>query len=425
MGDSVPIGETGRTSGAVVATSEHKGGRKAALTTAPALRTLAIRLLEHVGDLAAESVGQLQSAELAYLSLVPEADLLGTVTSTFRLILRALAMEPVGAEMSTVAASIGRRRAEQGVPLEAVLHSFRIDFRVLWQAVQHEGEGLEVASLGVVLSAVMRLWGVVDAMSVDVSAAYRQVESDAAEARALQRRSLLVALLFGPGPADPIVRTLSSECLLSAEGTFVVVIGETRLPGRDCFEQPERELDRAGFRSVWCLEACGQVGVVELRPERLTELRAVLRRTARGRSGVSPSFTSLRRARDHVWLASCGLSTIREDDVGVASVLDEPVRTAVAAAPEVSLHLARAILGPLGALNDRRRRRLVETLRLYLQTGSVAEVAATLHYHRNTVLNRLEQVESALGISLRSPRDTAAVVLAPEAAGLLENEEDR
>jgi DNA-binding PucR family transcriptional regulator len=76
------------------------------------------------------------------------------------------------------------------------------------------------------------------------------------------------------------------------------------------------------------------------------------------------------------------------------------------------------VLAPLSALRPAERERLLRTVSSYLAgSGSVAETASELHYHRNTIINHLRQFEECTGKSLHRPRDVAEIVIALEAAG--------
>jgi DNA-binding PucR family transcriptional regulator len=55
---------------------------------------------------------------------------------------------------------------------------------------------------------------------------------------------------------------------------------------------------------------------------------------------------------------------------------------------------------------------LFETLRSYLDLGSIAGVATETYRHRNTVRNRLQTVERVTGLDLSKPRDTALLAMA-------------
>jgi DNA-binding PucR family transcriptional regulator len=62
----------------------------------------------------------------------------------------------------------------------------------------------------------------------------------------------------------------------------------------------------------------------------------------------------------------------------------------------------------------RERERLLAVVRAYTATGSVADVAARLYCHRNTVLNRLRRFTELTGRDVTVPADAAVVLLALE-----------
>lgn len=389
-----------------------------------AVTQVAHLLLEKLDGLASVATDEVLATEAAYASLVPPNDLRSTITQNLELILRTLAGERVNTDLDAFAHVIGRRRAQQGVPLESVLHSFRIDFRVLWTAATSEVTELSPEMLPSLLAEAIRLWEVVDSMSIAMSTAYRAFESEVFEAREHHRYALVVALLFGPGPAESLVHKVAADFGFSPENVYVVVAAEP--PGQpqstspQCIERPERLLAGVGFRSAWCRESSGQVGIVELGRRPPTDVSDALRPTIHGRVGVSPAFRSLQRSRDHVWLALAALETVRRGRVGVANLEQNNVRGVLAAAPELSLHLSRMLLEPLMAVAPGQRDRLLNTVRAYVASeGTIADIADKLRYHRNTVLNHLQQFEQITGKSLRAPQDLADVVLALEALDLL------
>lgn len=65
----------------------------------------------------------------------------------------------------------------------------------------------------------------------------------------------------------------------------------------------------------------------------------------------------------------------------------------------------------------------MRTLEVYLESSGGAKAAAqTLHLHPNTLRYRLQRIEEALGLSLKSPEALAQIHLALRAKGLLEEE---
>ena len=89
----------------------------------------------------------------------------------------------------------GRRRAEQGLPLDDVLRSYRIGGRLIWDDLVEVGqdalEAAEVREIGT------RLWEVVDETSAQVAAAYHLHERVLVREDEQQRAELWEGLLGG------------------------------------------------------------------------------------------------------------------------------------------------------------------------------------------------------------------------------------
>ncbi|MGX9901519.1 helix-turn-helix domain-containing protein [Arthrobacter sp. SA17] len=56
--------------------------------------------------------------------------------------------------------------------------------------------------------------------------------------------------------------------------------------------------------------------------------------------------------------------------------------------------------------------RLLETVSVFLDSGSLVETSELLRCHRNTIVNRLTAFEKYTGLNLQKPRDAAAALLA-------------
>jgi DNA-binding PucR family transcriptional regulator len=82
----------------------------------------------------------------------------------------------------------------------------------------------------------------------------------------------------------------------------------------------------------------------------------------------------------------------------------------------------RFVAHSLGRLTDgrvRNRDQLLETLEVYLTSGSVKDAAAALNLHRHTVLYRLEKLRDLLGGDLDSPATRLQLQLALDLRKLL------
>ncbi|MEU0571180.1 helix-turn-helix domain-containing protein, partial [Nonomuraea sp. NPDC005983] len=91
----------------------------------------------------------------------------------------------------------------------------------------------------------------------------------------------------------------------------------------------------------------------------------------------------------------------------------------VAQSPELAAELAERVLGPLAEIGPVERERLLETARTHLAgDGAIAETAAALYCHRNTIQHRFARFRQLTGRDIRAPQDAAVIALALRAAAL-------
>jgi hypothetical protein len=371
-------------------------------------------------ELTEESVREVRRLEGSYRDLVAVEDLSTAARQNLRFVLLTLAGLPLDSELKRLPESIGRRRAEQGVPVDAVLHAFRIDFRVLWEAMLQEIAGRAPDRLQTFLYEVTRVWAVIDSISVSVGSSYRRAEADIARRDDERRQQLFDALIRKSGSATSVARAVSLEFHLSEHDRYVVVHGEVvdSLPALD---SPQRALQEAGMRSAWRNEANKQTGLVEIRRERPSSVIEALRPVARARAGVSPPFQGLARASEHVWLAAAALQAMPPGASGVLAIDDNLVESLVGASPDLSRHLARAVLNGLEGVRPAERARITETFRAWVEEdGSVSAAARRVCRHRNTALNHLRRLETLTGRSLGRPRDVTELIVAMYVEDLLD-----
>ncbi len=152
---------------------------------------------------------------------------------------------------------------------------------------------------------------------------------------------------------------------------------------------------------------------VDLLARRVRDAHRTLRRTVGADMGVGRPHadwgglaTTLGEASDAARLATARPEVghfLRADQLGMAQLLLEWART------DTFEPAARKLLAPLGELPGD----LVGTLSAYLDSGgSLAETAAVLGVHRNTVASRVERVERTLDVTLKDRDDRLALHLA-------------
>ena len=310
-----------------------------------------------------------------------------------------------------------RRRADMGVPLGAVLHAYRLGYRVIWEALlaharlQGDISTDELAEMG------GALWDSIDAFSEVVHAAYRDALVDRARQSEQQRVSLFDALLEGRVEEWAVVGDGARVLDLPAAGLFVAVSGDGNGLAR-----AEQALRRDGLRSVWRARADEYVGVVALdREHPLPAVRRLLCSVATARVGISPPYARLSDTAWAVRLAAVARACSPPGTVAVNTLEDRPIATLVSAGRAVAEQVARAVIGPVLALDAADRALLLETLEVWFDAGgSAAEAGQRMFCHRNTVRNRLQRLEELTGRSLSDPTATSELRVALEVVRLLD-----
>ncbi len=383
----------------------------------PAARALSARLLTDVPHLAAEMVARIMEQEPLYRNpaIIDPEELERSCRENIVYVLHQLAGLPTSDDAA--ARATGSLRAEQGMPIDAVLQAYRVGARFIWEVLVDHGDEETRDSL---LLAAADIWAVSDRLAVDVTDAYRATAAAQALLDRQVREAVLDALLVG---ASDHSRSWDSANLLRLpqEGQFVVVAAECPGPGAEALPKAESLLREVDIASAWRLEADMQEGVVSLRPRfddrRLADL---LRVHAQGRVGISATYgrlddtsVALREAR-----LACQTVTPRTTDVG--SFEDSPVAVLLVSAPDAAANLARRVLGRVLDLPAADRGPLLETTRVWLaEDGSTSAAAQRLHLHRNGVRYRLNRFEELTGRRLGSPTDLADVRIALEAIRIL------
>ncbi|MEV4050164.1 helix-turn-helix domain-containing protein [Amycolatopsis sp. NPDC049688] len=296
----------------------------------------------------------------------------------------------------------GRRRAEQGVPLEAVLHLFRLGTELLWEMLLAAARRRSPDELAEFIDSVMVLWQATDRVSTAMVEGYRSRETRL-RARADRRRERLVRLLVEGRGADPVVAAEAEAGLgLPGHGRYAVV-----LVGCDLADDvvPAPGLAALGVRVVAALYRDRVVWLAELGGVTADRLAASLTPHLQHRAGLSGEVDGLAEIGIAYQLAEIALSTQEPDVPGLAVLDDRLPEALVAASPRLARRLAARTLGRVLELEDEERHVLLATLRAWFSAGRSATRAGELLYcHRNTVLNRLRKLEQLTGASLEDDR---------------------
>jgi hypothetical protein len=368
-----------------------------ALEESSPLEAVASRVLTDLEALLAR-MGEAYRAEIPEYAGLSEVEMAREVLPTSRRLIEiflswVVADRDLTAQELAHFESSGRERLTMGLPLESVLHAYRIAGRTAWTAVceaVQPGQEALLAGLGA------RWIDIVDRTSSVLAQAYVAASHERLRHLDARRRELVEALLTAGGPSDVAAVSLRFSTVLAPTYVPVLVAGAATDIDALLYASPSGTLGghrgnrvlllvpnrldapvaRPGALVAWGLPAlCG--------PALLEEVSHVERllSTARAEGHESGAFGP--------------------DDLLVEQLLLGNERVAAA--------LRRRVADVLAARDGDGV--LTSTLRVYLTTGSVPETARRELVHANTVSYRLGRVRDVTGLDARLPQDAALLVL--------------
>ncbi|MEU2061053.1 helix-turn-helix domain-containing protein [Streptomyces sp. NPDC013455] len=383
---------------------------------AEALRALhrAARVLLHdLPGLTDRLLTALREQEPAYRAALDE-DRPGTWQEAHRSLRHSVSslLDPRGSREAARRCSwrIGVGRAEQGLPLDAVLHAFRLGGSLVWQELVDVTSRTAPEDMRLLVHVAGDVWDFVDEHCTLVADAYRQTERRLARRREDRVRLLTAALLDGTGRIADLPETARTLGLPERGRYAVVAVAGVRSPGT------VRALLPAGARVHWHAGAETDHGIV-LAVDGLVP--AVAEPPPGTRVGIGPVVDGLAAVGGARRLAdtALGLCAGTGGSVRLSAHLPEAL---VLTCPDLAALLVERAFGPLARLEPADADVLLDTLAAWLACdGSAQRASERLYCHRNTVLNRLRRYEQLTGRSLARPADLVETSLALTARRLL------
>lgn len=399
------------------------------LIDADALRVLhraARVLLDDLPDLTDRLVAALQEQEPAYRAAVT-SDPAATWQEVHRSLRHSVSslIDPRGSRDAARRCSwkIGAARAEQGLPLDALLHAFRLGGSLVWQGLIEETCRTAPEDVRLLVHIAADVWNFVDEHCTLVADAYRQVERQLAWRRENRLRVLAGALLDGASRIADLPET-AHALDLPEEGRYVVVAVTARCPTDGA---GARAAHGRGLRVYWHTGVEVDYGIVLLGEggegtdadaDSPLPPSAVPPASGSARTGVSTAVSGLAAVGDARRLADIALDMCPRTG-GTVRLTEHLPAALVASAPDLGTALVERVLGPLSGLEPADEAVLLDTLATWLACdGSAQRAGERLYCHRNTVLNRLRRYEQLTGRSLSRPADLVEISLALTARGL-------
>ncbi|MGH2938618.1 MAG: PucR family transcriptional regulator [Solirubrobacterales bacterium] len=302
-------------------------------------------------------------------------------------------------------ADVAARRIRQGIPLDSVLHAFRIGHEVLWKVIADRADTMPRGPEAVVLM-VQPLMHYIDQVSTIVADVYLREQQHLVADADRVRHDILELLLRGEQIRPDLLD--SAAVTLDLQAPHHVLVGTLTLEQRDLrtlaraveevFEEDAALLVTRQHR-VTCLIKSGA-------PRLATRASRVLDSVAPA-VGVKPRI-GIGRASPLAGTASALAEAERALTLTSAArplvVLEEmpPLEYMIAAADEIALALIPDAVRALALSESEADASLIETFNTYVQHSlNVRQAAIALPAHPNTVHARLRRLSARLGYDLR------------------------
>ncbi len=323
---------------------------------------------------------------------------------------------------------LGRLEMREGRTLGALLAAYRVGAQIAWRRFVEAGTraGLEPTTLYRLGEAI---FAYIDEISSESIEGYAAEQSAAAGERQRRRAQLVLLLAAEPPPAPEVLRAAAVRAAWAPPSRIAALVVEgidserlaSRLgPGTLTGTLESSDGAPARPRAMRALAFVADPDAPRRRAE--VEEAVGTRRAALGPTvPVTEAARSVERARRAMDLRAAG--ALAGD--GLVVTADHAAELLLHADTRLADELAAARLAPLDALKPGARRRLIQTLRAWLdRQGRVDETARLLEVHPQTVRYRLAQLREALGGDLDDPDARFELALALRVRGAADAEED-
>jgi hypothetical protein len=373
------------------------------------LAELAPQLLAQLDAATDRMVEVLLRTEPSYRALVAHGDddLRTSTRANLERGMRMLIGAASGAGHSSLrdAREVGRRRASQGIPLEAALRAYRLGGQVTWEALLAASRTGDGAHDTLLLEVAGSVWRTNDVECAAVAEGYREEQHRLAGVDDATRQQILDGLLAGRGGDPGFVRNASELLALPLDGRLIAVVAPPDSDGGPALDAPGATLLKRGVRSVWGTRSGAQVGVVALGALGVADVLPWLRGATTGPVGVSAVVEGAAAAGTAYRMAETAARTLPAGDRRVVTIDERLPEALLSNSPEISSRLVGQSLGGLLELPEEERSVLLDTLAAFLASdGSPTRAADELYCHRNTVMHRLRRIETVTGRKVTDPR---------------------
>ncbi|MDQ8702537.1 helix-turn-helix domain-containing protein [Streptomyces sp. LHD-70] len=340
-------------------------------------------------------------------------DLRRASVESFTALLDSLSSDGTTNGLAVIAESLGTRRARQAVPLDSLLRAVRLDATVLWEHLAEPSSGVDPTLL---VRNAGRVWGTVDEFVLHVQDAYLAEQLAIEQANADLQRQYLSQLFAATRPTEAALERIAGALRISLSGNFCVAavsrddgaVVRRRIRGKARSAHAFFAYDMGHHTLfVWPTTEAALRRLVAPAKELFADMAVAVAPVARGLARVRESAAAAREIMIDLPMDSSGVATLSDRWRSVTRHL----------LAGVGCDLGQIVFPHLENCTDLERRKILETVSTYLDSGSLGETGRVLHCHRNTVLNRLNAFERYTGLDVQRPYDAAAVIIALEKHG--------
>jgi len=403
----------------------------------PLVRPVVVSFLERLDEVVAEGAHAISNNVPSYARLGEDFmdDVRDAVRENVAILAQVLSQgRDISKEELEQIERVGARRAEDGIPLEDVLHAYRTVSRTCWDVLADECRHFEGDALEASIELAEAVLRYTDQISTCVADAYARAQRSIVREQEGARREFLADLLYGTEatPEDILRRAHTFGYDLSLSYFALVGVG----PDNDS----RKELNiAAAVTSTAGLGAADPIvlqkaeHIIALIPvDPTTDFAAMPEKILAeldgdwrfGMGGPGLGLEGVRRAY---------LEAREALEIGTALRLEGQLHRFedlllyhfLRIEPALVDRFVEQMLGPLIEYDERRKGELIKTIEAYFSVdGSVKLAGEALYAHPHTVSYRLKQVERLTSFSLRDPEEKLRMQLALRAYRLAQARRD-
>ncbi len=364
-------------------------------------RWFALLQMLDLDELGSDFLARLQEMDEYGEGLVPPEELASTARASFAGLIERM-RDPESTKAQAAAFAVGTSRARAGISRAALMTAIRLDYVVLWNALVAVGDEADATLL---LRHADHVWQVVDEYARHAQDGYLAERALLTDERQLLERALVSELVETERPRPERTAEIASALgipvrahwvVLAADGTDAVALRQMIAA-----DPRMRESLLSSYRGATLLllvTATAWHTRAALQPVRASHLGALV--TVEGLGDV---WSGARLASE--------LAGLPARDGRRRGFTDWP-RLVRAQLTGTHYELVLNFEAKLAECSEGERDAIEESVRAYLETGSVQAAASQMFCHRNTITNRLRRFTELTGIDVTVPTEAASVVLA-------------